>query len=163
MSSDLWPSVPNEIRIEKDSKVMRCKRNNDFYALYGCPSKDNHNRVLTSLNDGMIVVLEGLPPKEDVPITCPIFAVQPSQILAVPTGKIFIRFDEDILALDYTAEVERLGYEIEESPIYAPHALWLRPKSGVVAEALAHAQDLRQLPHIANVEPQLLIERKLRV
>jgi hypothetical protein len=163
MATDLWPSVPQEILIQTEQKETCYKRQPDYYALYGCLPADNHDQVVTSLNQGAILVLKGAPQQEQIPITCPIFSLEPSRMLAVATGKVFIRFEEDIAALDYTGDVEQLGYEIEECPIYAPHALWLRPKSGIVADGLGHAKDLRQLPHIANVEPQMLVERKLRV
>jgi hypothetical protein len=78
--------------------------------------------------------------------------------LAVPTGRVFVRFGEGEPVRARTSDLEAAGFEVEEVPGYAPHAAWVRPASGRVADALAGLDRLRRVQGVEHVEPQLVGE-----
>ncbi|HEX8282899.1 MAG TPA: hypothetical protein VF588_06070 [Pyrinomonadaceae bacterium] len=92
----------------------------------------------------------------------PVYKLQPDGPLAVPTGKIFLRFKEGVEAASRREEIERAGYEIVQTPPYSPSSAWVRSASGDVARSLADIDSLEKLEDVVNVEPQMLVERSLR-
>lgn len=108
----------------------------------------------------------------------PLAAVEPRQVeegvigpvyrqiggggLAVPSGRVFVRFAEGDSAAAHEHELAAAGYRLEEVPAYAPHAAWLRPAGGKVADALSHLGRVERLPAVEHVEPQLLSEAARR-
>lgn len=92
----------------------------------------------------------------------PVYRLQPDGPLAVPTGKIFLRFKEGVEAASRRKEIERAGYEIIETPPYAPSGAWVRAAGGDVARSLSNIKALEKLADVENVEPQMLVERAQR-
>ena len=92
----------------------------------------------------------------------PVYALQPGGAPAVPTGRVFIRFKEGVAVKDRLQEIEQAGYEIAQSIEYAPHAAWLRARSGEIADALTNFQTLERITDVENVEPQMLMQRTKR-
>ena len=92
----------------------------------------------------------------------PVYRLHPDGPLAVPTGDIFVRFREGVEAATRREEIERAGYELVSVPPYATHCAWVRSASGDVARSLSGVGALEVLPDVANVEPQMLVERSLR-
>jgi hypothetical protein len=92
----------------------------------------------------------------------PVYALQPGGTPAVPTGQVFIRFIEGIPVKERVREIQQAGYEIAQSLEYAPHAAWLRARSGEIADALAGIQALEKIADVENVEPQMLMQRANR-
>jgi hypothetical protein len=82
--------------------------------------------------------------------------------LAVPTGRVFIRFADDIKAGDREAEIRAAGYEVDQQVDYAPNAAWLRARSGSIADALKGIDALRKVTGVENVEPQMLMQASYR-
>lgn len=76
----------------------------------------------------------------------------------VTTGLLFVRFREGIRAEDQAAALASAGFEIERVPPWAPHAAWLRPRTGGGADP----DRLSGLPDVEHVEPQILVERAQR-
>ena len=93
---------------------------------------------------------------------CPVYALQPGGTPAVPTGRIFIRFKENIPAQERRREIEQAGYEIAQAIVYAPHAAWLRALSGAIVDALTGIPTLEKIADVENVEPQMLMQRANR-
>ena len=89
-------------------------------------------------------------------------AVSPDGGLALPTGQVFIRFKEGVQVEEHAEKIRNAGYEIAQSVSYAPHAAWLRPNSGDVADGLAKIPALEKIPDVENVEPQMLRPRANR-
>ena len=124
----------------------------------------NSNRpdAVLLLDDGAIAVFQGEPGEaaeaSQAGSLTPVYGLQPSGLPAVPTGQVFIRFAEGVKAEDHRQEINQAGYELVESPVYAPQAAWLRAQSGDIAEALVGIPRLEQLPDVENVEPQMLKE-----
>lgn len=92
----------------------------------------------------------------------PVYELRPDGPPAVPTGKIFLRFKEGVEAASRRVEIERAGYEIIETPPYAPSGAWLRAAGGDVARSLSDIEALEKLADVENVEPQMLVERARR-
>ncbi|MCA1618392.1 MAG: hypothetical protein LC795_03580 [Acidobacteria bacterium] len=92
----------------------------------------------------------------------PVYRLHPDGPLAVPTGKIFLRFREGVEAATRRKEIERAGYEVIEIPPYSQSGAWVRSASGDVARSLTDLDALEKLADVENVEPQMLVERSLR-
>jgi hypothetical protein len=78
--------------------------------------------------------------------------------LAVPTGRVFVRFGEGDPAQAHEAELTDAGFEVEQVPRYASHAAWVAPRDRDVGGALLRLEDLRRIGGVQSVEPQLLRE-----
>jgi hypothetical protein len=89
----------------------------------------------------------------------PVYGPPQGDALAVPTGRIFIRFQPGESAAAHRSAIEQAGYAIAAAPDYAPEAAWLVARSGSLAEALAGVFRLAAVPGVASVEPQLLMQR----
>lgn len=118
------------------------------------------------LNDGEIAVYPGDAPISELDspgiAVTPVYGQRSSPVRAVPTGQVFIRFRESVNLDTRRNQIAEAGYEISQSLAYAPHAAWLRAKSGNAADALNHLAQLERLPDVENVEPQMLRERGTR-
>jgi hypothetical protein len=88
----------------------------------------------------------------------PVYRRAPGGGVAVPTGRAFVRFAPGERAEDHRAELEASGYRLEDVPAYAPHAAWIRHRSGDVATALRGIPRVERIPAVAHVEPQFLAE-----
>jgi hypothetical protein len=82
--------------------------------------------------------------------------------IAVPTGRVFVRFAEGDAASAHEQELADAGFAIDQVPSYARHAAWVRPADGEVATGLSRLEDLRGIPGVERVEPQLLRESARR-
>jgi hypothetical protein len=97
----------------------------------------------------------------DATIT-PVYALKTGGTLAIPTGRVFVRFADSVAATSRQAEIEAAGYEIVEISPYAPHTAWVQERSGDIAAALDGAPRLVAIPDVVNVEPQMLMQRSLK-
>lgn len=86
----------------------------------------------------------------------PVYRRVPGGGLAVPTGRALVRFSEGVSADGQREELARAGYVVEEVLHYAPHAAWVRARSGEIADTLRDLWRLEGLAEVRNVEPQLL-------
>jgi len=82
--------------------------------------------------------------------------------LAVPTGSVLIRFKEGVPVEEHRSEIEQAGYEVTQVLDYAPHAAWLRARSGNIADALNDLRSLEVIADVENIEPQMLMQRVAR-
>ena len=159
---DYFFKYPQQIRANMSPSAPLYVRKSDYYAVHNRPPELPAQGVVLLLNDGAIAVFQGEP--DEARITAetgtlsPVYALQPGGLPAVPTGQIFVRFAEGVKAESRRQAIHRAGYELVESVPYAPHAAWLRPRSGDIAAALAGIPRLEQLPDVENVEPQMLLE-----
>lgn len=92
----------------------------------------------------------------------PVYALQPGGAKAVPTGRVFIRFEEGVTVGERRREIEQAGYEVAQALDYAPQAAWLRARSGRIADALKGVEALEKIAGVENVEPQMLMPRAYR-
>lgn len=91
----------------------------------------------------------------------PVYRLQSGSI-AIPTGRVFVRFAETIAVDSRYDAIQAAGYEIVDRPAYAPQAAWVQARSGNIADSLKQIAQLATIPGIENVEPQMLMQRSLR-
>jgi hypothetical protein len=92
----------------------------------------------------------------------PVYSAGPDGPIAVPTGRVFVRFAEGVRADERRDALTALGFEIERTMSYAKNAAWVSSADGGVAHALERLPQLESLPDVMHVEPQLLMERALK-
>jgi hypothetical protein len=127
-----------------------------------------HGRPRGSAAPGAVMVLDGgriaVMPGDGAPAAAggadvgPVYE-SPDGALVVPTGLVFVRFADGSSAEARRADLERAGFEIVQVPGYAPHAAWVRARSGGIAASLGRLDVLTALPGVQHVEPQMLSER----
>jgi hypothetical protein len=83
-------------------------------------------------------------------------------VMFVPTGRIFVRLDDEASLEAHAEAFRKLGYVITHVLPYAPNAGWLERADKDAAEALRGIPDLARLPGVQSVEPQLLTVRAQR-
>lgn len=167
---DYFSEYPEEIRVGSDAyaglrlrAAVSYTRKPGYYAIHYNQPRTVATGAILQLNDGKIAVFPGEPNQSEQGTLSPIYTLQSNGSLAVPTGLIFIRFAEGVDVKSQREVINRAGYEIVESLDYAPHTAWLRAKSGNIADAIARIPQLEAIPKVENIEPQMLMERGLRL
>lgn len=92
----------------------------------------------------------------------PVYRIGERGPLAVPTGRVFVRFQEHTSLASRREEIQHAGFVIQQSLSYAPHAGWVTPQSGQLADALERFPNLMQLAGVQAVEPQMLMQSQRR-
>jgi hypothetical protein len=92
----------------------------------------------------------------------PVYAQAPGGVLAVASGRVFVRLAEGASVRSLQSSFGAVGCQIEDVPRWAPHTAWLVASSGEVTAALAAMPSLRAIPGVVHVEPQLLRPRALK-
>ncbi|WP_416674302.1 hypothetical protein [Egbenema bharatensis] len=162
--TELTPNYPHRVRFSTERPDVFYERSNAYALHYSQP--DSAPREADHiLEDGTIAIF----PRETVlchhsPDTAisPVYTLAPGQVLAVPTGRLFVRFTQDTIATDHAPALQAAGYAIESSSTYAPHTAWVQARSGDIAEALSNIPQLEAIAAIENVEPQMIVERQLK-
>jgi hypothetical protein len=136
------------------------ERVDDLYALHDVAGDPEATQALLVLAQGRVVVVRG-----DIATARrkagPVYAT-PGGPLAVPTGRVFVRFRAGTPAAEKGDELEAAGYRIELVPGYAPHAAWVRAGDGTIASALMGLERLRGLTDVEHVETEMLMEKHSR-
>lgn len=78
--------------------------------------------------------------------------------IAVPTGRVLVRYGAGERAEDHIQELVRSGYVVESTVRHAPQAVWVRARDGGVTQSLRGLRRLEALPGVEGVEPQMLNE-----
>lgn len=87
---------------------------------------------------------------------------QPGGGLAIPTGRVLVRFAPDDSPDAHSEELDQAGFKLDGVLGYAPHAAWVRPHDEEPVAALNELAKLRSLPGVEHVEPQVLTEMTQR-
>jgi len=159
-----FSNFPDNIRYSAKHRDLTYSRMRGYYALRPEPGTKASGHALIVLDDGT-EVYKGDPSEAGVmgnAILAPIYRLQPSGALAVPTGLVFVRFKDQVPVESHREEIEQDGFEIAQTLDYAPNAAWLRPLSGDIGQALNSIAQLEQLPDVESVEPQMLTARSWR-
>jgi hypothetical protein len=166
---DRFVKYPHEFRRSTQRPSIVYTRLPDHYAVVyqqdtEAPSSEG---VITTMNEdgGKIEVFRAEDERKRTPSLGeirPVYALEPGGTLAVPTGQVFIRFKEGVPVKERLREIQQADYEIAQTLEYAPHAAWLRARSGEIADALAGIQALEAIADVENVEPQMLMQRANR-
>lgn len=138
-------SAPRELRLGEGGGEASYELADDIVAVHG-----EHDGF--SVESLTAVAQMGL----DERLVGPVYRQARSGGLAVPTGRVFVRFAETDAAARHEQALAEAGYEVEGVPSYAPHAAWLRATGGTVGDALGRLEDLQRLPAVEHAEPQLL-------
>jgi hypothetical protein len=88
----------------------------------------------------------------------PVYRLGERGALAVPTGRIFVRFAKGMALESRKQQIEAAGYIIQHTLSYAPHAGWLTIRTGQVGEMLAGFSRLREMAGLESAEPQMLMD-----
>ncbi|MEH1870958.1 hypothetical protein [Nostoc sp.] len=167
---DYFSEYPEQIRVGNDAQgglplrtAVSYTRKPGYYAIHYKHPQTVALGAILQLNDGKIAVFPGEPNQSEQRTLTPIYTLQPNGSIAVPTGLVFIRFAEGVDVKSQREVINRAGYEIVESLDYAPHTAWLRVQSGNIADAIARISQLKVIPTVENIEPQMLMERGLRL
>ncbi|MGH7230328.1 MAG: hypothetical protein ACREJU_03105 [Nitrospiraceae bacterium] len=138
-----------------------------YYAVHGRPPHTPAEGAAYLFNEGAIAVFQGEPQeRKDLSSSntvSPVYALQPQGPPAVATGLVLVRFRESVSVETRRKDLDRAGYLIAQVLDYAPHAAWVRARSGEIVEALTGLSVLAKLPDVENVEPQMLIKSGRRL
>lgn len=147
---------PARLRASTEHPDVIYVRAKDYYAVRDCGPDD---AVVFALNDGEYGVVKGRPRRGDARV-CAVY--EHGAVLAVPTGRVFVRFAAGVDASQREHDLTQAGYAIDQVISFAPNAAWLRDATGDAAAALSKLEALERLTGVENVEPQLLTPRSLR-
>ena len=159
--SKLFRDFPERLRAGTERPEASYTRVPGYYAVHhGREQADTNGAVMTLKEEG-IAIYRGEPDENhgDTISLTPVYSLQPSGPLAVPTGKVFIRFAQGVEAASRREEIESAGYEIIKTSNYTPHTAWLQSTSGSIAHSLSNINALESLKDVENVEPQMLTVR----
>ncbi|HEY0377079.1 MAG TPA: hypothetical protein VGC87_08985 [Pyrinomonadaceae bacterium] len=162
--ANLFRGFPERLRVGTERRDASYTLAPGYHAVHhGREETDTAGAVMTLKEEG-IAVYRGEPDESrgDTARVTPVYELQPSGPLAVPTGKVFVRFAQGVDAASRRAEIERAGYEIVKTSPYTPHTAWLQSASGGVAQSLSNIHALESLADVENVEPQMLTPREPR-
>jgi hypothetical protein len=148
---------PKRLRASTQKPDIVYVRDDEHYAMHGQPARGRG--VVMTEGEGGIAVFAGQPKALSKNMTA---VYRNNAALAVPTGRVLVRFAEGVDAGDHLKMLEQAGYCIEQQLPYAPNAAWLCNLDGDIAGALSHIDQLEKLPGVENVEPQLLTPRALK-
>jgi hypothetical protein len=147
---------PPRLRASTEHSEVIYVRAKEYYAVRNCPP--GAPRVF-SINDGEYSVIKGQPKRDDESVSA---VYEFGATLAVPTGRVFVRFAIGVDASRRKSQLLQVGYDIDQLLSYAPNAAWLRDADDDAAVALSRVEELERLDDVENVEPQLLTPRSLR-
>jgi len=156
--STMLESSPRTLRVGEGESAASYELSADMIAV----RTQGSGQTAAHIIDGEAVAVEPLTTasRADLAerVVGPVYRQIPSGRVAVPTGRVFVRFGEGDTARAHEHELTASGYQLEEVAAYAPHSAWVRAATGATADGLRHLDRLKQLPRVENVEPQLITE-----
>jgi hypothetical protein len=167
--TDEFQKYPGSVRLDKQRADQLFVQTPDYYAVHGAQVASHQSEAIR-LSD-RVTIVPGKPEESaaaspsaggtGVTIT-PVYRLGARGPLAVPTGLVFLRLEEDRRIEDYEDRIASAGYRIAGKLDYAPNSGWLESATGTVADALRGIDKLESLPHVANVAPQMLMQSASR-
>ena len=159
---ELFSNYPKKFKVSTQRPDTYYVLQKGLYAVHGDVPSPCKAAIMVTIEEGRTVVCRGnpdeLPPSVDRNIITPVYALSSSGPLAVPTGLVLVRFADNITAINHKNALQRIGYIIDQELAYAPQALWVKSSDEDIAIALNNIALLETLPHVKNVEPQMLME-----
>lgn len=153
-------SFPHEIVISSEDGVVMYTQLPGHFAIHGSLPDALGPSQITELDQEAISICRGNWPCLDQldpgTTVTPVYAPGGTSAPFVPTGLVFIRFNNAIMANHRREAIERAGYTISRLLPYAPHTAWLEARSGKINDALAQLDSLTFLDGVEAVAPQLL-------
>lgn len=169
MAEPLFREYPATLRQSTLNPGIVYVRSDELVAVRGSltrPAREAPVLTVTGDEGESIAVYRGGPAERrawsaDASAVTPAYTLSGTRI-GVPTGRVFVRFRDEVPVSARRGDIERAGYRIVKTLTYAPSAAWLEADDGWVASALAHIGRLEALSDVVNVEPQLLASRAAR-
>ena len=169
MSKDIFVDFPRELQVGTSSNASVYVRLPGFYAVHGWRADTPGPKPVQTLEEGDIAIMQGEPDPAAVTAArdtlSPVYSPQSggaARSMAVPTGRVFIRFADGVKVGDRETEIRKAGYAVDQKLDYAPNAAWLSARSGSIADALNGISALQKIGDVENVEPQMLLEASRR-
>ena len=141
------------------------RRSDDLIAVRGPRGRSGHEGLVLTVtgDDGESIAVYRGGPAERAAWAADAVAIAPVYTLAtriaVPSGRVFVRFRDGVPATAKREDLRRAGYRITATLGYAPNAAWLEADDGRLASALANVHRLEAVSDVVNAEPQLLAPR----
>ncbi len=151
---------PRQLPVSNERPEPAYELVDDMVAVHGEPDAPSLANATVRLDDGIAVV----PKAEAGRLTRaqstvgPVYRRVPGGSLAVPTGRVLVRYTEGDAAENHRDELAAARYEIDDALSYAPHTAWVRASSGDIADTLARLDELAALPGAVHVEAQMVGE-----
>jgi hypothetical protein len=182
-NDDIFQDYPQQLSASTAPNSPVYKRLSGFYAIHGWRGDTPGVVPVQTFADDAIAIIKGEPDPATASADSgaatrgktntaaaqqklsPVYAQQSgggTGSMAVPTGRVFIRFADAVRVADRETEIRSAGYELDQKLDYAPNAAWLRARSGNIADALNGLATLAKLADVENVEPQLLMQTSYR-
>lgn len=154
---------PRTFSVDTKPQATRYVMADGFYAVRGLANATGEPDAVFHLEEEGLTVLRkqeeaALPERRSRPV----YRVGEHGPLAVPSGRVFVRFAEGQSLDRHRAEIENAGFRTVETLSYAPQAGWVEPTSGDPADAISQFEKLGHISGIEAVEPQMLMERRAR-
>lgn len=155
---DLFARVPRQLPVSTQQPGLNYEIADDLIATYG----DQPSTAPTPLMQSDDITVQ---PISNVSRTglgdaaiAPVYRRNPGGGWAVPTGCVLVRFAAGESANEHREDLADAGYVIDEVLRYAPHAAWVRARSGDLTDTLTQIARLVELAGVENVEPQMVSE-----
>ncbi len=164
ISHQQWREAPERIVTESRGQRVIWRRCTDCYAIEGEPPGELRAEVRARLPGEDVAIMNGAPNEtlSETAHVLPVYRSAPGAAPAVATGRLFVRLAEGSAAADERGRFGGLGLAIVDVPSYAPHCAWVAASSGRASDALVKLDELRALPSVEHVEPQLLQARSFK-
>lgn len=164
--NDLFSSYPRQIKVSTQHSDRCYARLHDLYAVHGPIPSQCSAQIVSVIEEEKLVVCRGdprqLPAPCDLPAVTPVYALESSDVPAVPSGLVLIRFSDHVEADEQRNILLQIGFVIDRVLPYAPQAAWVRSAKDDIAAALRGIAELETLPEVVNVEPQMLMQAARR-
>jgi hypothetical protein len=159
---DRFASAPRELQTSTSRPELRYEREPDLVAIHGGePGTIPQAQRLDAQTLVAPATVAAAAARTGARLG-PVYRRLEGGTLVVPTGAALVRFAEGDPVESHRGELRKAGYELAETLTYAPHAGWVRAVEDDVVAALRGLDQLRDLPGVEHVEPQVLSERRPR-
>jgi hypothetical protein len=163
MNVEEQPASPEQLRLGAAGRDVRFVLRKDLVALHGPRAAGEATRSVFSLpGAGIEVVAASDVAARDARRRGPVYAQEPTGNLAVPTGRVFLRFGAGGRPTDWVARLQHHGFAPVENQRDAPGTAWVAPIDGRIEAGLARLGQLAALTGIEAAEPELVRESRRR-
>jgi hypothetical protein len=158
-ASSVIRSAPRALVVGDDPTVTR-HLDEELIAVSGDPAGTT---IATFADENLTVTpVASVRPENHAELVGPVYR-GPGGELAVPTGRVLVRFGSGDEAKAHAGAISDAGFQLDEVPRYAPQAAWVLPVSGGVTAALSGIERLQNIPGVEHVEPQVLMAAARRL
>lgn len=157
-AEDALGRVPLRLAVSSEQTGLSYEIADELVATHGGPEPTSGNPLQLAGGIAVVPKAEGIRGTGEQAPVGPVYRRMPGGSVVVPTGRVLVRFAEGDSAERHRDDVNAAGYDIDEVLSYAPHAAWVRARTGDICDALAGLDELAAQPGVENVEPQVVGE-----